>query len=109
MSENVLDEDTWKLEAEAVFNDIREHVKSVSISNKFPSNNRRIILNLTTLENDDFCVELSSLGFRVVGQQHDCNDNCSEYYETPYSLLNNISPLYKKSFGNALVDKLSRM
>ena len=30
-------------------------------------------------------------------------------YETPYSLLDNISPAYREAFGNHLTDKLLKL
>ncbi|CAH0546833.1 unnamed protein product [Brassicogethes aeneus] len=108
LKENVLDKENWKVEAQHVINDIKQHVSSISISTEKPSSNQQIYLNIKTLENKDFCVELSSLGFKIVGECFD-NDNIetTQYYETPYSLLLSISDEYKHSFGNELIDKLS--
>jgi hypothetical protein len=56
------------------------------------------------------CVELSASGFRIVGN---ANDNTAElpsrHFETPYALLNHISPSYSISFGNLLLEKLQRL
>jgi hypothetical protein len=56
-------------------------------------------LNVTTLENQELTVELSSAGFRIVSTNgHDvATKNSTEeesVFETPYSLLDSISPAY---------------
>lgn len=108
--DKILDEEQWKLEAQAVINDIKNHVNDVKVSDKLCSTNQVIYLNLTTLENLKFCIELSSAGFTIVGNQHDDTSNKgNEYFETPYSLLEFVSPQYRNSFGNALLDKLKEL
>lgn len=103
--------DNWKSEAEGVINDIKEHVTEVNISKTLESNNGYIFLNITTIESARFCVELSKNGFCVVGDSYDEVNHEKEqiYYETPYSLLNAISPQFCESFGNALLSKLSAL
>ncbi|CAH2106795.1 unnamed protein product [Euphydryas editha] len=109
MSEQVLDKETWPAEAEAAINDIRKHVKSAQVSPKLKSTNQKIFINLTTLENFEYCVEMSASGFRVVGRKYDDTtlstiENMN--YETPYALLNSISQKYRESFGGELMNKL---
>ncbi|XP_045771397.1 GSK3-beta interaction protein-like [Maniola jurtina] len=108
-AERVLDEETWPMEAEAAINDIRKHVASAHVSPALRSSNRRVYINLTTLENAEYCVEMSGAGFRVVGRKHDdaslaTIENMN--YETPYALLNTISQKYRESFGGELMNKL---
>lgn len=108
-SEKVLDAETWPQEAEAAINDIRRHVKKAQISTNLPNTNQRIIINLTTLENRDYCIEMSAAGFRVIGRSYDDTtlstiENMN--YETPYALLNSISQGYRESFGGELMNKL---
>lgn len=57
------------------------------------------------------CIELSILGFRVVGDSFDDNqeERVSKYYETIYALLDSLSPGYSQSFGEALARKLSSL
>lgn len=109
MSEQVLDKETWPQEAESAISDIRKHVKSANISPLLQSTNQRIFINLTTLENTDYCIEMSAAGFRVVGRTYDDTalstiENMN--YETPYALLNSISQKYRESFGGELMNKL---
>ncbi|XP_075973124.1 GSK3B-interacting protein-like [Anticarsia gemmatalis] len=109
MSEPVLNEETWPQEAEAAISDIKKHVKTACISPILHSNNQRIYINLTTLENSDYCIEMSAAGFRVVGRKYDDTSLSSienMNYETPYALLNNISQKYRESFGGELMNKL---
>ena len=50
--------------------------------------------------------------FQIVGRVYDCvacADVASQYYETIYALLDNISPQYQRSFGDALMSKLSQL
>ncbi|XP_028982344.1 GSK3-beta interaction protein [Diachasma alloeum] len=108
--ERVLDADQWRVEAEAIINDIRSHVKDIRISEALTSTNSSIYLNVTTLENLKFCIEVSPEGFKITGNEHNALANTeSEVYETPYSLLDSISPMYRESFGNSLMAKLNKL
>lgn len=108
--DRVLDEEQWRLEAQAVINDVKKHVQDLRVSERLISTNRVIYLNLTTLEDLRFCVELSAAGFAIVGNRHDDTSNSSdERFETPYSLLDFVSPRYRNSFGNSLLDKLKEL
>ncbi|XP_050478992.1 GSK3-beta interaction protein [Bombus huntii] len=105
-----LDKDHWKLEAQTIINDVKQHVTDIKISEKLRNNNHFLYLNLITLEGSKFCIELSSVGFTIVGNEHDdTSKRESEHYETPYSLLNFVSPQYRDSFGNSLVHKLKQL
>ncbi|XP_034940012.1 GSK3-beta interaction protein [Chelonus insularis] len=108
--EKVLDQDQWKVEAQAIINDVRRHVQDIKISEKLCSTNNSIYLNLTTLEGLKFCVEVSGNGFSITGNQHDSVINTdNKTFETPYSLLDSISPKYRESFGNDLMKKLNNL
>lgn len=110
MCEKVLDEENWRNEAQAVINDIRNHVRSVEISKTLKSTDRHVYLNFTTLEGDSYCVELSASGFQIVGKAYDTVDiSEGEYFETPYGLLCKISTDFYKSFGNELMSKLNAL
>nr|CAH7755780.1 unnamed protein product [Callosobruchus chinensis] len=110
MTEEVLDAENWKLEAAAVINDVKDHVKTLNISEKLQSDNAHIYLNLITIEENRYCIQLSGQGFRVVGYDFDKTDQATdEYFETPYSLLNKLSPKFKDSFANDLLNKLNNL
>lgn len=109
-ADGVLDEEQWRLEAQAVINDVTRHVRELRLSERLVSSNRAVYLNLTTLEGQRFCVELSAAGFAIVGNRHDDTSNTSnERYETLYSLLDFVSPQYRDSFGNSLLEKLKKL
>uniref|UniRef100_A0A1B0DJP7 GSKIP domain-containing protein n=1 Tax=Phlebotomus papatasi TaxID=29031 RepID=A0A1B0DJP7_PHLPP len=80
--------------------------KTVQVSERLESTDRRIYINATTLEEQNLCICVSSMGFRIVGQHFDTVnpelEEKSKIYETPYALFTDISPLYVKSFGEAL-------
>ncbi|KAL6255925.1 hypothetical protein P5V15_013165 [Pogonomyrmex californicus] len=108
--DRVLDTEQWRLEAQAIINDVKEHVQDLRVSERLTSTNQVIYLNLITLEGLRFCVELSAAGFAIIGNQHDDTSNTGhERFETPYGLLNFVSPQYRSSFGNALLDKLKEL
>ncbi|XP_056638236.1 GSK3B-interacting protein-like [Diorhabda carinulata] len=110
MTEYILDSESWKLEAEAIINDVKAHVNQINISEKIPSSNSCIYMNLRTKEEKKFCIQLSSEGFKIVGLDWDENNLDSEqFFETPYSLLNSVSPSFSSSFASAVCDKLNHM
>ncbi|XP_039303752.1 GSK3-beta interaction protein isoform X2 [Solenopsis invicta] len=110
-ADRVLDAKQWRLEAQAVIDDVRKHVQDLKVSERLINTNQVIYLNLTTLEGLQFCVELSAAGFAIVGNRYDDTSNADniERFETPYSLLDFVSPQYRNSFGNALLDKLKEI
>lgn len=110
MNERVLNSENWKLEAAAVINDIKDHVKEATLSESLRNNNQYIYINIETLESEKYCIELSANGFRICGKGYDeHNLEGDQYFETPYSLLNKVSPLFSSSFGNALLSKLNTL
>lgn len=103
----------WVEEATAIIKDVRTHVAEIDISKVLPSNESHIYLNIRTFEGASYCVHVSSLGFRIVSELHDTiNDDKleiteeEEIFETPYALLDKISPRYVESFGNQLCKQL---
>ncbi|KAL7634300.1 UNVERIFIED_CONTAM: hypothetical protein RMT77_015630 [Armadillidium vulgare] len=105
--EKVFDEEEWKNEAKAVIRDVEECVKEIVISDKIPSTNSSIYCNLTTVEEEKYCIELTASGFRIVGKAYnDCSEPTEDYFETPYSLLDTISPGYRVKFSSSLASKL---
>lgn len=69
-------------------------------------------INLTSLENNNYCIELTERGYRIVSEAHDKIDDeyiksNPPYYETLNSLLENTSLKYREAFGKALIDKLN--
>ncbi|KAJ6221991.1 hypothetical protein RDWZM_000536 [Blomia tropicalis] len=121
------DDEGWRSEALAVVADIKQFVKRIDISDQLPCDENGIYLNLQTKEGDSMTVELSCAGFRVCAHQFDTltnekqrivtsassssNDTISfeTYYETPYALLDSISPAYRDSFSSELAQRLQQL
>lgn len=102
--------ENWLQEAEGVINDVKSHVKNIQISKHLQCTNSSIYLNLTIIEGRRYCVQLSSQGFRIVGHEFDTNSLDSDvFYETPYSLLNEISEKFQESFANSLQNQLNKL
>lgn len=102
----------WQDEAAAIIEDVKNHVKEIQISSTLESSKAEIFLNVTTLEEETFCIRVSTEGFEIVGHSYDTielNRNTSVAYETPYALFNDISGLYVQSFGNDLKAALENL
>jgi len=105
-----LNEDGWKEEAIAVIKDVEKYVELILISDQLDSSCHQVHLNLTTKEKQRFTVELSAQGFRVVGLEHNTTSDPSDsIFETPYSLLDSLSPTYRESFGEDLTKQLMKL
>ena len=100
--------------------------KSVTVSSELPSTNSQIFLNLVTKEEQEYTVVLNSEGFKVVGFSFNTTDIegwgwewvlvlimipvfRETVYETPYSLLDNLSPAYREAFGQDLTNQLLKL
>ncbi|KAL5293081.1 GSKIP family protein [Megaselia abdita] len=114
------DEDllSWEDEAGAIIRDVKKHVKQIFVSECLPSNSFEIYINIETLESSKYCIRSSGSGFQIAGDGYDnksiyegvrqCEDE-PEIFETPYSLLSAISPLYNNSFAQELQSKLQNL
>lgn len=108
--ETFLDEEGWIKEAKAVIHELTDYVQFVDKSTQLPPSNSEVFLNLTTRENNSYTVLLNCQGFRVVGWGHDLQDKEGEpVYETPHSMLDNLSPGYRKAFGDHLTSQLLQL
>lgn len=112
--ERVLAGDEWKVEARAVMKDVMDHVFEISLSEEAGgcsgAQDQVVYMNLTTKEMRRYCIELTAQGFRVAGEDYNRTDGTSDkYYETPYALLDNISPLYRQAFGDSLTARLNEL
>lgn len=103
----------WITEAEGIIKDVKMHLKDVHISTVAKTTQYEVFLNVTTLEDREICIRVSTLGFGIVGQKYDQTDGVAlespEIYETPYALFSCISPKYIESFGNSLVSALNQL
>lgn len=108
--ETFLDEEGWKDEAKAIIKDISDYVELICVSEKLPSCRSQIFLNLITKEAKTYTIALNLQGFKVVGESLNTADIEGEtIYETPYSLLDNLSPGYRQAFGNKLTNQLLKL
>jgi len=108
--ETLLDETGWREEAEGVIHDIAAYVQSIVISGSLPATSCQIFLNLVTREEESYTISLNAQGFSVVGRGLDRAELETEpVYETPYALLDNLSPAYRQAFGNDLMSALGRL
>ena len=113
------DRDYWNeldvclnLQAPSIKREIEFAVKSVEVSTKIPSTNDLAYFNIETQEEVPYCVQLSLKGFRIVSNKFDFVDERNEdskFYETIYSLLDSVSPLYTATFAKVLQRKLEAM
>ena len=120
------DDEGWRSEALAVIADIKQFVKQIDISIVLPCDENGIYLNLETQEGVSLTIELSCAGFRVCGYEFDTLVSSEDetvllsssnhdvislnvYYETPYALLDSISPAYRDSFSNELAQRLQEL
>uniref|UniRef100_A0A182WPN2 GSKIP domain-containing protein n=1 Tax=Anopheles minimus TaxID=112268 RepID=A0A182WPN2_9DIPT len=107
--ENIID---WTQEAEAVIQDIAQHVRDISLSKELPTTRTESYINITTLDGKHMCVKMNAEGLQIVGDNHDAknqNSSTNTRYETPYALLSDVCPAYVHSFGNSLVNALSKL
>ncbi|XP_071451519.1 GSK3-beta interaction protein-like [Hetaerina americana] len=105
--EVIFDEEQWRKEAAAVIQDVRSHVKEIAVSEVLRGSDKEIYFNLTTLEEERFCIQLTCGGFKIVSKEHDVVQEIGiSNFETPYSLLDSVSPKFRESFGNELMSKL---
>lgn len=108
MSDRVLDEQGWREEAQGVINDVKDQVKLIEVSKSLQSSNSCIYLNVETLEGEKYTFELTVHGFKFCGKEFDSKSwENSQYFETPYALLNSVSPRFKDAFMDVLLRKLT--
>ncbi|ELU03636.1 hypothetical protein CAPTEDRAFT_186190 [Capitella teleta] len=101
------------IEAEEAAKEIAFAVKDVVVSQELPYTKDLVYMNLTTRENQRLCIQLSCQGFRIVGNEFNKvttdERKFSRHFETIYALLDDVSPGYRNSFGDALFMKLSAL
>lgn len=115
----------WRSEANALIDDIKNHVRSIQVSNHLSSDDMEIFFDIETLEQTRLIISMGSSGFKVCSAsrldtgddtnltslsngKHDIENSHSEkIYETIYALLDDNSPMYRRSFATALISKIS--
>ncbi|KAH7725607.1 hypothetical protein AAVH_06787 [Aphelenchoides avenae] len=90
-------------------------VKSVRVSDVLARTPELIFLNLVTLEENTYCVELTHRGWRIRSDRADAA-NCdaslelyAKYFETIHALLDDVSPTYRDRFAVPPSEKSSKL
>ncbi|VDP61765.1 unnamed protein product [Heligmosomoides polygyrus] len=101
-------------EAMAAVREFSFAVQSVCISEMLPRTSELLFLNLTTLEQTTYCIELTAKGWRIASNRADCMNGDfrqlhvhTQYFESLYQLLDSISPMYRDRFGGQLINRLN--
>ncbi|ETN78840.1 hypothetical protein NECAME_10100 [Necator americanus] len=75
-----------------------------------------IFVNLTTIEDQPYCLELTHKGWRITSLRLDCMvgdftrlELFTKYYDSLFSLMDTISPGYRVRFGEKLALKLKML
>lgn len=116
------------LEAEAAVSETAFGVRDIRIAEALPFSESLAYLNLTTLEGERLCIEISARGFRPVGVDYDDvmgpvpppkQDNTPpalstdslkfEHYETIYALLSARSAGFRDRFSQRLAERLVQL
>uniref|UniRef100_A0A915PJG1 GSKIP domain-containing protein n=1 Tax=Setaria digitata TaxID=48799 RepID=A0A915PJG1_9BILA len=102
-----------ELEAVAAVHELSFAVKTISVSEILPRTADLIFVNVTTVEGQPYCLELTLKGWRVTSLRHDCMqgdytrlDLFTIYYDTLYDLMDKLSPGYRNVFSEKLAQKL---
>ncbi|EFO14021.1 hypothetical protein LOAG_14504 [Loa loa] len=100
-------------EAVAAIREVGFAVRMISLPEALPRTADLIFMNLITLEDRTYCIELTQRGWRVASDRHDSMngdyrqlDLHTRYFETIYQLLNVISPEFRNQFATKLSNKL---
>ncbi|KAF5403539.1 GSK3-beta interaction protein [Paragonimus heterotremus] len=115
-----VDSKLCSVEAEAAIKEVAFGVKEIVPANpSLTCTDSLAYLNLTTLEGERMCVEITVRGFCPVGQEYDQTELPStdksagictpEYYETIYALLSARSARFRDKFSQRLCEKLKEL
>lgn len=98
-------------EARRVVNEIRFGVSEVDVSQRLANDDSIAFINIKTLENEEWCIELTASGYAIVSNRFDSIDdaNDNECFETVEALMNRISPKYMKIFNESVAERLKQL
>ncbi|ULT92834.1 hypothetical protein L5515_009936 [Caenorhabditis briggsae] len=106
-------ESSLELEAIAAVHELSFAVSSISVSEMLPRTPDLIFVNVTTLESQPYCLELTLKGWRITSLRSDCMvgdftrlELFTKYYDSLYLLMDDISPGYRERFSEKLVQRL---
>ncbi|VDN08151.1 unnamed protein product [Thelazia callipaeda] len=102
-----------ELEAIAAVHELSFAVQTISVSEILPRTPDLIFVNVTTVEGQPYCLELTLKGWRITSLRHDCMqgdytrmDLFTVYYDTLYDLMDKLSTGYRDYFNEKLSQKL---
>lgn len=105
-----------EIEAYSAVREVAPYVRTISVSEVLTRTSELMFLNLVTLENESYCIELTQKGWRICSDRLDCMygdfrklDMHVQYYETIYALLDSLSQLYRDEFSAALAERLGEL
>ncbi len=104
-------------EAERALNQIKFGIETGSVSEELERSDLIAYINLRTLEQEDWCIELTVGGYLIVARQFDSIDselkhkniNDVNVYETIDALMLKTSPMYIKKFNLSVAEKLNNL
>ncbi|CAI5452071.1 unnamed protein product [Caenorhabditis angaria] len=106
-------ESSLELEAIAAVHELSFAVQSISVSEMLPRTPDLIFVNVTTIETQPYCLELTLKGWRITSLRSDCMvgdftrfELFTKYYDSLYALMDDISPGYRERFGEKLTQRL---
>ncbi|VDM21772.1 unnamed protein product [Hydatigera taeniaeformis] len=112
------------VEAEAAVSETAFGVRDIRVAEGLPFSESLAYINLTTLEGEKLCVEISGAGFRPVGvfyddvvgpvppPKHEGEEELNsgmENYETIYALLSARSSGFRHRFSERLAQRLAQL
>ncbi|KAI6237216.1 GSK3-beta interaction protein [Aphelenchoides besseyi] len=106
-------ESSLELEALAAVHQLSFAVQSISVSEMLPRTPELIFVNVTTLEGQPYCLELTHKGWRLASLRTDCMvgdftrmELFTKYYDSIFDLMEVLSPGYKQVFNDKLAQRL---
>ena len=104
-------------EAQRVVEEIKFGVKFAGIATILENSDSIAYINIRTLEDEDWCVELTASGYLIVAKAFDIvDDELKEEnlknvnrYETCEALMHQISPMFVKKFNTSVAERLTLM
>lgn len=105
-------ESSLELEAVSAVHQFAIAVQNIAVSEMLPRTADLIFVNLTTLDGQPYCLELTNKGWRVTSMRTDCMQGdftrlelFTQYYESLQDLMDVISPGYRERFAENIAKR----
>jgi len=102
-----------ELEAIAAVQQLSLAVQTISVSEMLPRTAELIFVNVTTVDGQPYCLELTAKGWRVTSLRSDCMqgdftrmDLFTKYFVSVFDLMEHVSPGYKQILNENLAQRL---